>query len=69
MRFDKVIHPEVRSEIGAGLRAVVHAYGLIRQGVDLRIPRTAPEVAPQEWDEEDQELLNESMSDLETEVV
>jgi hypothetical protein len=67
MHFDKAINPEVLTEICDGLRTAVNAYGLIRQGVDLRVTREEPVVAPYEWDEEDKELLASSMSDMEAE--
>ena len=70
IRLDKQIHPEVLPEIIDGMRAAVNAYGLIRQGVDLRLP--PPEepsfLAPQ-WDAEDQELLDSSMHDLATQIL
>jgi hypothetical protein len=67
MRFDKAVHPEVLTEICEGLRTAVNAYGLIRQGVDLRVPRAHTEISPYIWDEEEQELLESSMSDMESE--
>jgi hypothetical protein len=67
MHFDKAINPEVLTEICEGLRTAVNAYGLIRQGVDLRLTREEPVIAPYAWDEEDQELLASSMSDMEAE--
>jgi len=70
IRLDKPIHPEVLPEIIDGLRAAVNAHGLIRRGVDLRVPRPEdPVIAPVEWDEEDQELLDSSMLDMESEVL
>jgi hypothetical protein len=66
MRFKKPIMPEVLDEICDGLRAVVNAYGLIRRGIDLRWPSQDDEtLTPCEWSEEDQELLDSSMSDME----
>lgn len=70
IRFEKSIHPDVLTEIRDGLRAAVNAYGLSRQGVDLRVPRaeeSAP--APYVWDDEDQILLESSMSDMEHEAL
>lgn len=65
MRFNKTIHPEVLETICEGLRAAVNAYGLIRQGLDLRVPpQDDPTLAPYEWTVEDQELLDSSMSGL-----
>jgi len=64
MHFDKALNPEVLAEICDGLRTAVNAYGLIRQGVDLRVKTEEPVIAPYEWDEEDKELLASSMSDM-----
>ncbi len=68
IRFDKAINPDVLDEICEGLRGVVNAYGLVRQGAELRIPVEEPTLAPIQWDEEDQELLNSSMAEMESEV-
>lgn len=68
MHFNKAIHPEVLTEICDGLRVAVNAYGLIRQAVDLRVPRTEPNIAPYDWDEEDDDLLSSSMDDMEAET-
>jgi hypothetical protein len=68
IRFDKAINPEVLAEISLELRAVVNAYGLIRQGVELRLPSDEPTLAPIIWDDEDQALLDSSMADLEAEA-
>jgi len=68
IRLDKPIHPDVLPEIIDGLRAAVNAYGLIRQGIDLRVPRSEePTVTAREWDQEDQELLDSSMHDMDVE--
>lgn len=68
IRFDKAINPEVLDAITDGLRGAVNAYGLVRQGVELRVPIDEPALAPIQWDDEDQELLDASMSDMESEV-
>lgn len=60
----KPIYPEVLPEIVDGLRAAVNAYGLARQGLDLRIPQQEPLLETYEWDEEDQELLDSSTADI-----
>jgi hypothetical protein len=66
MRFKKPITPDVLDEICDGLRAVVNAYGLVRQGIALRWPsQDNEEPGTFEWDEEDQELLDSSMADME----
>ncbi|MDQ2948555.1 MAG: hypothetical protein M3Y27_21890 [Acidobacteriota bacterium] len=66
IRSDKQIQLEVLSEIRDGLRSAVNAYGLIREAVGLRIPRTEPNIDSYVWDDEDQELLNTSMREMET---
>ena len=43
-------------------------YGLVRQGAELRIPVEESTFAPLKWDEEDQELLNSSIAEMESEV-
>jgi hypothetical protein len=67
MRFDQPIHPEVLDKICDGLRGAVNAYGLISQGLDLRLESIEPTIAPPVWDEEDQELLDSSMREMESE--
>jgi len=68
IRFDKAINPDILDEISEGLRGAVNAYGLVRQGAELRIPVDEPTLAPIQWDDEDQELLASSMVDMESEV-
>lgn len=67
MRFNRPIRPEVLDVICDGMRGVVNAYGLLRQGIDLRWPSNEDQlvIMPCEWDEEEQELLDSSMADLE----
>jgi hypothetical protein len=67
MKLQKPLYPDVLELITDGLRAAVNAYAWIRQGVDLRIPVPEPTVAPIEWDDEDQELLDSSMQDMDHE--
>jgi hypothetical protein len=70
IRLDKPIHPDVLPEIIDGMRAAVNAYGLIRQGVDLRFPPVEePSFSAPQWDAEDQELLDSSMHDLAKEIL
>jgi hypothetical protein len=69
IRHDRPIQLEVLPKIIDGLRAAVNAYGLARQGLDLRQPRPEVFVTPYEWDEEDKELLESSMSDMAAETV
>ncbi len=66
MRCNKPVRPEVLDVICDGMRGIVNAYGLLRQGLDLRWPTKDDEsLSPYEWDEEDQELLDSSMADME----
>ena len=66
IKHDKSIHPEVLEEISDGLRSAVNAYGVAKQGLNLRRQPTEPiTIEPAEWDEEDQALLDDSMHDLE----
>jgi len=69
IRFEKPIHPDVLTEIRDGLRSAVNAYGLVRQGVDLRGRQEEPSLAPYVWDDEDQTLLDSSMADMERETL
>ena len=69
IRFDKPIPMDVLSAVVDGLRAAVNAYGYARQGINLRCPEEEPLIAPYEWDEEDQDLLNSSMNDLTVEAL
>jgi hypothetical protein len=66
MRFDKPIQIDVLDEICDGLRAAVNAYGLLRQGLDLRFPLEPEPPENMVWTEEDEELLASSMDDMET---
>lgn len=61
---DTSIYPEVGEEIVDGLRAAVNSYSFARQGVDLRLPPQEPQLQPYESDDEDQELIDSSMSEL-----
>lgn len=69
IRKDKSITPEVLDDICEGLRGAVNAYGLARQGLELRVPVEEPTLAPIQWDEEDQELLASSMQDMGSEAL
>lgn len=67
---DRIVNPEVLIEICDGLRAVVNAYGLVRQGLDLRSANAELELPfDDSWDEEDQELLDASMRDMAMEEI
>ncbi len=65
MRAKMPIYPDVVEQIRDGLRAAVNAYAHIRQWADIRIPRPDPDPGPIEWTSEDEELLADSMRDLE----
>lgn len=67
LRTEHPIYPEVLEEVSHGLRSAVDAYAWIRQGVELRIPGSEPLLEALKWDEEDQELLDLSMSGIENE--
>lgn len=69
MRYGKPIQIDVLPQVVDGLRAAVNAYGYARQGLDLRVPRQEPIIPVQDWDEEDQELLDSSMRDIEVEAL
>lgn len=69
MHTKKKIHPEVLALISDGLRCAVDAYAWLRQAVDIYAPQTEPVLPMLEPDEEDTELLAESMSDLAHEKV
>jgi len=63
MRSKKAIYPEVLTEISDGLRAAVDAYAWIKQAVDIRFPQ--PDIDFEfEMDDEDRELVRESMCDM-----
>jgi len=64
MQKQVLIHPEALEIVIDGLRSVVNAYGLARRLVDLLVPLVAPEIAPVDWDEEDQQLLAEATRDM-----
>jgi hypothetical protein len=66
IKHDKSIHPGVLDEISDGLRSAVNAYAIAKEGLNLRQAPVLPvTIEPTDWDEEDQELLDDSMRDLE----
>lgn len=67
MRQNRPIYPELVGPIRDGLSAAVNTYASIRQWADLRNPRTEPDFGPLEWTQGDEELLTDSMRDLEQE--
>lgn len=64
MKSGRAIYPDVLPVIDNGLKAVVDAYAWIRQAADLRSPTDVTECIPAEWNDEDDQLLRESMADL-----
>jgi len=68
MRTRRPIYPDALTVVANGLRSTVDAYAWVRQAVDLRTPSVETDVAEMPWDEDDQELVNESMTDLEHEA-
>ena len=70
IRLKKSVHSVVVDSILDGLRAAVNAQIAARQALALRpgLLQSQPAVVPQEWDDEDQALLDASMADLEREV-
>jgi len=60
----KPIYPDARDLVADGLRAAVNAYAWAKQGFELRNPVAELLLAPYEWDDEDRELVESSMSDL-----
>lgn len=69
MHSHKPIYPDVRDVIADGLRAAVNAYAWAKQGFELRNPVVEPLLAQYEWDDEDTELMDSSMSDLANELL
>lgn len=59
------IYPEVLEELTDGLRSMVNAYAHAREGLDVRVPSTEPDIAIATMEQEDRELLNAAF--LETE--
>lgn len=65
MRTGKPIYPEVSGYLRDGLRAAVNAYAHIREWADLRTPHQDIDPGPVEWTAEDQQWIDDSMTDLE----
>lgn len=64
IRFEKAISPDILDEICDGLRAVVNAYGMIREAVGIR-EQGAEELVPvYEPDDEDLALIQSSMNEI-----
>lgn len=64
MHTKKAIYPDILGEISDGLRSAVDAYAWIRQAVNLYAPQVEPDLPSLEPDDEDKELLHESMYDM-----
>jgi hypothetical protein len=67
MRTQKPIYPDVMPLVDNGLRSAVNAYAWAKQAVDLRFPTDEYEPLPDYWSEDDQQLLDASMRDLDSE--
>jgi hypothetical protein len=65
MRANKRIYPDVVERVRDGLRAAVNAYAHIRQWADIRNPHPDVDPGSIEWTSEDEELLEDSMRDME----
>jgi hypothetical protein len=65
MKFDRPVCDEIRNEVCDGLRAVVNAYAIMKDAVDLRRPSSieSTALANLPWDTEDERLLAASMRD------
>lgn len=68
IRFDKAISPEILDDVCDGLRALVNAYGLIREAVGIREPHAEGQLPPYEADDEDNELIRSSMDEIEADL-
>jgi len=64
MHANVSITAEVRPLLEDGLKSGVEAYAWLRQAVDRSAGTEEPELAPIPWDEEDEDLLADSMRDL-----
>jgi len=64
MRTKKSVYPEVLTVVSDGLRAAVDAYAWVRRAADLHAPQMEADMPFLEPDEEDLELLRESMYDM-----
>lgn len=58
------ILPEIMNAISEGLRSLVNAYAYIKQVVDLRSENVTEDLILIDFDEEERELLADSMRDL-----
>jgi hypothetical protein len=63
IRHHRSLSPDMVEHIHDGMRSAVDSYAWARQGLDLRSPQQESLEVKVDWDEEDQELLDASMSD------
>jgi len=68
MRSNRAILPGPLEVILDGLRSAVNAYALARRALDLLVPPAHAAIGPQEWDDEDAELLAEASRDMSLEA-
>lgn len=64
LRSERVIYPDVLEAISEGLRSLVNAYAYVRQMSALRAGDTEEKLIQIDFDDEEAELLSESMRDL-----
>jgi hypothetical protein len=64
----KPIYPDVLNVVIDGLRYAVNAYAWAVRGLNLRLPKSEMQIAPVEWDDEDQALLTEATNDMVAEI-
>jgi hypothetical protein len=65
IKFDKKFVPDVEDEVCDGVRASVNAYAIMREAMDLRLPKMVESSGNDlPWDTEDDELLAESMREI-----
>jgi hypothetical protein len=69
MKLKRPIYPEALGVIADGLRSTVEAYAWIRLAVDLDVPPIIASEPPVDWDDEDRDLLSESMLDMDHEQI
>lgn len=68
LHTQKPLFPEVLEKVSDGLRAAVDAYAWVKQGWELRSPRKDEPTTDVVWDEEQEELLRSSDTELLREV-
>jgi hypothetical protein len=65
MDSGRSLYPGVLAQMIDGLRAAVNAYAWARRGLALRVHESDPDIAPIEWDAEDEDLLADSTMSME----